>query len=190
MLISTLSFIKYVEEATCNVVAVLPGSVLVFIEAITTEKYRENFSQAASILENGNTEDLDILLRNLTVTDAQVAVLSVELGDSSAESSNFSVPSVVRNVQASSFANECQVYVDVTWKQPDSDGGATISKYFVTCFSNTDISPPGAVVNFDVLNATIGPFKPSQFQCNVQALNAAGASVGVTSNLIDIMYVN
>ncbi len=89
MLTSTLSFINSVEEATCDVVAVLPGSVLVFIEAITTEKYRENFSQAAIILENGNTEDLDILLRNLTAKGAQVTVLSVEVGDSSAESSNF-----------------------------------------------------------------------------------------------------
>ena len=187
LLTSTLSFINSVEEATCDVVAVLPGSVLVFIEAITTEKYRENVSQAAIILENGNTEDLDILLRNLTVIGAQVTVLSIEVGDSSAESSNFSVPSGVRNVQASSFANECRIFVDVTWKQPESDGGATISKYFVTCFSDSATSPPGAVVNFNVFNATIGPFKPGQFQCDVKALNAAGTSVGVTSNPFDVM---
>ena len=187
LLTSTLSFIDSVEEATCDVVAVLPGSVLVFIEAITSEKNQENISQAAIILGNGDTADLDILLRNLTVIGAQVTVLSVEVGDSSAESSNFSVPSGVRNVQASSFANECQIFVDVTWDQPESDGGATISKYFVTCFSNSATSPPGAVVNFDVFSVTVGPLQPGNFMCSVKALNAAGTGVEANSQTFSVM---
>lgn len=158
-----------------------------FIQVVTTELYRDNIEQSAIALENGNQEALSLLLRGLSVSEAQVSVLSVEVGASFAESSDFSVPSGVRNVQAAPFATECIMKANVTWEKSANDGGASVSKYFVTCSSDTAISPPGAVVNFDVFSVTIGPFQPGEFICTVKALNAAGTDVGAKSESFTIM---
>ena len=177
------------EQARCGVVDVLPGSVLVFIQAVTTELYGGNLEQAAVLLENGNQDALLLLLQALSVSDAQVSVLSVEFGVSFAESNDFSAPSGVRNVRATPFASECVMQADVTWDKPANDGGASVSKYFISCSSDTAISPPGAVVNFDVLSVTIGPFQPGNFICSVKALNAAGTGVEADSQTFSVMCV-
>ena len=163
--------------------------MLVFIQVVTPELYGDNIEQAAFLLENGNQEALSLLLRALSVSDAQVSVLSVEVGTSFPESSDFSVPSGVRNVQAAPFATECVMKANVTWEKPANNGGASVTKYFVTCSSDTAISPPGAVVNFDVFSVTIGPFQPGEFICTVKALNAAGTGEGANSQSFTIMYV-
>ena len=175
------------EQAQCGVVQVLPGSVLVFIEVVTTELYGDNLEQAAFVLEIGSEEALLMLIRSLSVSSAQVFVLSVEVGVSFAESSDFSRPSGVRDVISTPFATECIMKANVTWEKPVNDGGASISKYFVTCSSDTTISPPGAVVDFEVFSATIGPFQPGEFICTVVALNAAGTSAGINSKPFMIM---
>ena len=177
------------EQAQCGVVDVLPGSVLVFIQAVTTELYGNNLDQAALLLENGNQDALLLLLQGLSVSDAQVSILSIEVGVSLAESNDFSKPSGVRNVRATPFATECVMEANVTWDKPANDGGALVSKYFVACSSETAISPPGAVVKFDVFSVTIGPFQPGEFICTVKALNAAGTGEGANSQSFTIMYV-
>ncbi len=122
---------------------VLPGSVLVFVQAVTTELYGDNLERAALLLETGNQDALLLLLQGLSVSGAQVSVLSVEVGVSLAESNDFSEPSGVRNVRATPFATECVMQANVTWDKPANDGGASVSKYFVTCSSDTAISPLG-----------------------------------------------
>lgn len=176
------------DEATCEVIAVLPGSVLVFLEITTRESNIEQIEILAVALESEDPEVLNQLVQDLSVEGAQAVVLSVEVGESDAESSDFTVPSAVRNVQVETTASDCTTTATVTWQQPDSDGGATISKYVVFCSSDTASSPPGAIVGAsNIFTANIGPFQPGTFTCTVKAVNAAGSNTGTMSAPFTVM---
>ena len=163
--------------------------MLVFVRVLTIEPNRGNVQELAFLLETNNTDALAKILEDLSVPDATITVLSLEVGDSFAESLDFNVTSGVQNVQVSPYTSDCITRANVTWQKPLNDGGATVSKYFITCSSDSAASPAGAVVNFDVFAVTIGPFQPGQFICTVQALNAAGISVGVNTDSFIVSYV-
>lgn len=162
-------------------VAVLPGSVLVFLEITTSELNREKIEILAVALESSEPEVLDQLVQDLSVDDAQATILSIETGESSAESSDFTVASAVQSVEVETSITDCNSTAKVTWQSPESDGGASVSKYIVTCSSETASSPPGVIVGADVFMAILGPFKAGTYICTIKAVNAAGANSGTGS---------
>lgn len=165
----------------------LPGSVIVFIEITTVELNRESIDILATEIENNDTQVLDQLVQDLTVDNVMVTVLSVEVGESDAEAPDFTVPSAVQNVQVETATTDCVTSVTVTWQVPESDGGATISKYVIFCNSATASSPPGAIVSSALRSSSIGPFSPGTFTCTVKAVNAAGANEGTVSQTFDVV---
>ena len=153
------------------------------------ESNRGNIQEIAVLLETNNTDALTKILEDLSVPDATITVLTLEVGDSFAESLDFNVSSGVQDVQVSPYTIDCITRANVSWQKPFNDGGASVSKYFIVCSSDSAASPPGAIVNFDTFDVTIGPFQPGQFICTVQALNAAGVSVGVNTDSFIVSYV-
>lgn len=178
----------FVDENTrCEVIAVLQGSVIVIIEITTSEPNREQIETFAVALESSSPDVLDQLVQDLSVDNVTVEVLSFEVGESDAEVPDFTVASAVRNVQVESTTTDCETSVTVTWQAPESDGGATISKYVVFCQSETASSPPGAIVGLATRSTSIGPFQPGTFTCTVSAVNAAGANKGTVSEPFEVM---
>ena len=159
----------------------IQGSVIVFIELTTTELNREQIEILAVALESSSQDVLDQLVQDLSAENVIVTVLSVEVGESDAEAPDFTVPSAVRNVRVDTSSSNCATSATVTWEAPESDGGASISKYIVFCSSATASSPPGAIVASTTRSAAIGPFNPGTFTCTVKAVNAAGANNGTES---------
>lgn len=126
-------------------------------------------------------------MQELSVDNVTVEILSVEVGESDAEAPDFTVPSAVRNVQVATTTTDCVTSASVTWEAPESDGGATISKYIIYCASPTASSPPGAIVDANQNQATIGPFQSGTFTCTVSAVNAAGSNEGTVSQSFDVV---
>ncbi len=121
------------------------------------ESNRGNIQEIAVLLETNNTDALTKILEDLSVPDATITVLTLEVGDSFAESLDFNVSSGVQDVQVSPYTIDCITRANVSWQKPFNDGGASVSKYFIVCSSDSAASPPGAIVNFDTSDVTIGP---------------------------------
>lgn len=165
----------------------LQGSVIVFIEITTIEPNRVEIEILATALKSNDSQALEQLKQNLTADNVTVTILSVEVGQSDAQDSDFTVSSPVRDVQVQTSSSDCQTSASVTWKIPESDGGAEISTYIIFCASPTSNSPPGAIVGSDSRSTSIGPFNPGSFTCTVKAVNAAGANDGTVSSLFDVV---
>lgn len=174
-------------NTSCNVIAVLQGSVIVFIEITTSEINREQIEAFAFILETKSQEELEKLVEDLSGDNVSVEeVLSVEVGASDIKDADFTVPSPVRAVEVQKTFSDCETSATVTWQAPESNGGATISKYIISCQSETASSPTGAIVDPSVSSTVIGPFQPGTFTCTVKAVNAAGSNEGIQSAPFDV----
>jgi hypothetical protein len=172
-------------EATCTIISILPGSVIITAQIVASNDSTQSFNLIEVLitkLGSGDAPTLTTLIVNLQLAEGPPTIISAE--ESSSTFDPFSppplVPSPPLNVAALYTGGaDCEDSgsAAVSWDEPASDGGASVSGYVVACASSDTgaTSVVGALLSGTLL--TLTDFTVGKtYSCQVFALNAAGAS--------------